>query len=329
MNKPNVYVRADGNPEIGLGHLVRCIALAHMLKDDFSISFVCATVPQKIKEDLNRNKFEILEIEDVVFPELLSEKDIVVLDGYHFDTEYQKKIKATGARLVCIDDLHDKEFVADLIINHAPGVKPQDYNAQPYTKYALGFKHVLLRPSFLNQAYKDRTGRKADVLMICFGGSDYKNLTEKVLQVVLEYTDFKKIIVVTGAAYNYLDSLNGLLNKNNRIVHYHAVEEREMLTLMEQSDIAIVPASGVLLEIFAVGCRVVFGYYAENQRFFSDYLKESITNAVCLDDLAINLSKLSDAISTSLQSDMEWLNNIRKDISQSKENNLNCFRQLK
>ena len=42
---------------------------------------------------------------------------IVVLDGYHFDTNYQTKIKQKGCKLVCIDDLHDKHFVADIIIH--------------------------------------------------------------------------------------------------------------------------------------------------------------------------------------------------------------------
>jgi len=32
-----IYIRADGGKEIGLGHLVRCFALALMLKDDFEI----------------------------------------------------------------------------------------------------------------------------------------------------------------------------------------------------------------------------------------------------------------------------------------------------
>ncbi len=58
---------------------------------------------------------------------------IVVLDGYHFGTNYQKQIKLKGAKLVCIDDMHDKEFVADLIINHIPRITPQDYNVQPFT----------------------------------------------------------------------------------------------------------------------------------------------------------------------------------------------------
>ena len=40
-----VKVRADGSAEIGLGHLVRCIALAEMLQDDFDIEFCSMAMP--------------------------------------------------------------------------------------------------------------------------------------------------------------------------------------------------------------------------------------------------------------------------------------------
>ena len=40
MIKPKVYIRADGNSEIGLGHVIRSLALAEMLKDEFCCIFV-------------------------------------------------------------------------------------------------------------------------------------------------------------------------------------------------------------------------------------------------------------------------------------------------
>ena len=73
---------------------------------------------------------------------------MVVIDGYQFDTEYQQKVKKSGASLVCLDDLHNQHFVADIIINHAPGVDPGKYSAEPYTQYLLGPSYALLRPAF-------------------------------------------------------------------------------------------------------------------------------------------------------------------------------------
>lgn len=263
--KSEIYIRADGSPKIGLGHLIRCIALSHMLKNDFDIIFVSKEIPEKIKSELEESQFSLLEIDDSVFFDLITPKDIVVLDGYHFDTNYQKKIKAKGVKLICIDDLHDKEFVADLIINHAPGVKPLDYKIEPYTQFALGAEYALLRPAFLEQAKKVRKIEKTETVLICFGGADYKNLTESVLNVILAFDEFKNIIVVTGFSYKYLKTLNQLIETDKRICHYHGVSEKEMLVIMLKSDVAIVPASGILYEVLIAGCKVISGYIVDNQ----------------------------------------------------------------
>ncbi len=321
-----VHIRVDGSPEIGLGHLVRCIALSYMLKNEFDITFICREIPAKIKSELDENKFALLEIEDSVFFDLIKPKDIVVLDGYHFDTNYQKKIKAKGAKLVCIDDLHDKVFFADLIINHAPNIKASDYRAQPYTKYALGIEYALLRPAFLEQAKKERKIEKIETVLICFGGADFKNLTESTLNIVLKFEEFKKIIVITGSAYNYLGGLNELIQKDKRVVHYHSIGEQQMLTIMQGTDLAIVPASGILFEALAAGCRVIFGYYVKNQKHFSDYLKHISSDEICIDDMNMDLSKLQKAIRSKFI--IDYFSDIRHSIGQSKNNNLNVFKQL-
>lgn len=205
----------------------------------------------------------------------LNNNTIVVLDGYHFNTEYQKQIKASGAKLICIDDLHEKEFVADLIINYAPGINTQDYLAQPYTQFALGLNYALLRPAFLEQAKMKRIIEKVKTVMICFGGSDFKNLTHSTLKVALEFTQFIKIIVVTGPAYQTTDSFKQLAASDTRIDHRHALHEQQMLDTMLESDMVIVPASGILFEVLAVGCVAISGSYVNNQKFVYEHFRNN------------------------------------------------------
>jgi len=255
--------------QIGLGHLIRCLALAHMLKNDFEISFFCKEIPENIEEELNENQFRLIKIQhENQFFGLLTDKLIVVLDGYDFDTSYQRKIKAEGCKLVCIDDLHDKEFVADLIINHTPGINPQDYIAEPYTQFALGVEYALLRPSFLKQAQIQRSILKIETVLICFGGSDPKNLTQNTLQVASEFPWLKKIIVVTGSGYHPPNTFYHLVDIDPRIEHRHALNEQQMLNTMLESDLAIVPSSGVLLESLCCGCVPLICYYTDNQKLF-------------------------------------------------------------
>ncbi len=275
MKKDRVFFRTDGNAQVGLGHMVRCIALAQMLNDAFEIVFVSKEIPSQTVKELKINNFKLYQVNDErSFFEKIGNDDVVkVLDGYHFDIDYQKEIKSTGAKLVCVDDLHDKEFVADLIINHAPGVFSHDYKARPYTQFALGLDYVLLRPLFLQQAKAMRTIKSLDSVLICFGGADPKNLTKQTLEIVLNTPIFKKMLVVTGAAYLFETGIKTLTNSNKRIAHYRAISEKKMLALMLEADLAIVPASGILFEAMAAGCKIISGYYADNQKILYERLK--------------------------------------------------------
>ncbi|MFH2143397.1 MAG: UDP-2,4-diacetamido-2,4,6-trideoxy-beta-L-altropyranose hydrolase [Bacteroidota bacterium] len=268
-----IIFRVDGNHQIGLGHLVRCIALAHMLKNDFPITFYCNDIPDNVEHEILKIGFSIIKIkEEVDFLNSIASGQIVILDGYHFNSAFQKQIKEKNAKLVCIDDIQDKEFFADLIINHAPGVKSEDYKAKSYTQFAIGPDYALLRPAFLEQAKKEREIEKIETVLICFGGSDYKNLTESALKIVQGFSLFKKIIIVTGSTYINIDSLRFLIDNNQKIFYYHSVDENSMLSLMIECDLAIVPASGILMEAIAAGCNVISGIYAENQKYvYSNY----------------------------------------------------------
>src|SRR2546428_2981769 len=171
--KSKVYIRVDGNQEIGLGHLVRCLALAQMLTPYFEITFACKQIPVNMAKEISQSGLGFIVIqEEEDFISLITDGNIVVLDGYGFNSSFQKEIKRKNCKLVCIDDLHEKEFFADLVINHSPGVSSNDYRAQTYTQFALGAKYALLRHSFLDQAKHQRKIDKLETILICFGGSD-------------------------------------------------------------------------------------------------------------------------------------------------------------
>lgn len=270
--KPDIFIRTDASPDIGLGHLVRCSALAHMLKKEFEITFFCKSIPVSIEKEFRDNGFNIVHIflEDD-FYNAIKPGGIIVLDGYNFSTDYQKMIKRKGAKLVCIDDLHDKEYIADLIINHAPGIVPWDYRAKLYTQFALGPDYVLLRPAFLKQAKKNRIIDKIKTVLICFGGSDPNNLTSLAIKVVSEFKEFIKVIVVTGHGFIKTEYFDQILLNDHRIDYRSSLNENEMLDAMLEAELAILPASGILLEALAAGCKVIAGTYVENQKYLLEY----------------------------------------------------------
>jgi spore coat polysaccharide biosynthesis predicted glycosyltransferase SpsG len=138
MVKANIILRADGGETIGMGHFIRTLALAEMLKDEYHCIYATKKPSKYQKEEIDRICHDIIELPDnedhyQTFLGYLNGDEIVILDNYYFDTDYQIKIKKKGCKLVCIDDLHNKHYVADLVINHTP-LNPSLFSCAIYTR---------------------------------------------------------------------------------------------------------------------------------------------------------------------------------------------------
>ncbi len=312
--------------------MVRCLALAHILKNDFKITFFCKEIPESTFTEFNRSGFGCIRIaHEEEFLRQITPNIIVIIDSYDLDTNYQKQIKASGAKLVCIDDLHDKEFVADLIINHSPGVTPQDYKAQPHTQFALGPEYALLRQEFLEQANKQRTIEKIETVMICFGGSDFNNLTFNTLKAIQPLQNFKKIIVVTGGAYKIIPEFQFLIKNDKRLIHKHNLNAEEMLETMMEAELAVVSASSIAFEVICSGCNLMICLSALNQVLFHEYLVQKL-NVPSFGDNSCNFKEnifMEQITNVCGDKQNNKLLSLRKQISLSEFNIIKLFHDMK
>jgi UDP-2,4-diacetamido-2,4,6-trideoxy-beta-L-altropyranose hydrolase len=304
MNKPKVYIRADGNSGIGLGHVIRSLALAEMLKDDFDCIFVTRFLTDYINMEARKvcdNVIKLPESDDHfdAFLSILSGDEVVVLDNYFYHTDYQQSIKNKGCKLVCIDDIHDKHFVADVVINHAPYMQKSDYSTESYTKCLLGTKYALLRTPFLKLAKSQKKFIAAYKAFICFGGSDYNNITQRVVERLLLFDFIDKIFVVTGGAYLYKNVLQMLAEHNpNRISFYSNIDADQIANIMTNCDFAVVPCSSILWECMAAKLPIVTGFYVDNQNCISDYFSDKNIGCV-VGDFNIKLFNAQDILKLS------------------------------
>lgn len=265
--KPNLLIRADGSTNIGLGHIFRCLALSQMLNNHFQITFVSKLLPGGLESEFANSSvhLKVVNNEDEFF-NLLTPDTITTLDGYHFDEAFQRKVIASGCKLCCIDDTFQGKFVADLIINHAPGVTQGDYDAAPHTQFALGTDYVLLRQPFIKYAKTNHLKKEKGSSFICFGGSDEQNLTDQVLEVAYRSEKFNDITIVTGASYLHEDELAEKVLKMDKVSYFQSLGEQQMADTMAKAEYAIVPSSGILYEALAAGCKVLSGTYVDNQK---------------------------------------------------------------
>lgn len=260
--KRKVYFRADASADIGYGHFIRTLALADMLKDNFDCTFFTqspteyqraevAKVCKLVELPSDNSKFNL-------FLEYINGDEIVVLDNYFYSTDYQREIKIRGCRLVCIDDIHDKHYVADVVVNHAIEDSSK-YSIEKYTKLCLGLDWALLRKPFLQTV--DTSTKISGHWFISFGGSDYYNLTEKYIRIIHSRSDVKSISVVIGDAYRYEHTLINY----DKVHIFRNLSSLEMAKLMKASEYAILPCSSICIEAISQGCKVYAGYYVDNQ----------------------------------------------------------------
>ena len=52
--KPKVYVRADGGSQMGIGHIIRSLALVDMLAAHFECIFISRPVNNQLKEKIEQ-----------------------------------------------------------------------------------------------------------------------------------------------------------------------------------------------------------------------------------------------------------------------------------
>ena len=280
--KKKILFRADGNESVGLGHLYRLFAVVEMLKEDYAFIFVTKSSSTTSVMPSSYTVYLIPEEVDTTSePDWLKNNFdpagcIVIADGYQFDSKYQKQLKYYKYQLAYIDDLVQEHMFADIVINHAPSVKADDYSAEDYANFGLGTKHALLRPSFLQSTKEPRSIDKIDTAFVCFGGADMLNLSLKVTKALLSTTFTKTIHLVLGQAYKNDEIMD--LKKSGKTVHIHRnLSETELVNVMRLCNFAIVPTSTIFYELCCVRMPILGGYFVDNQKqIYAAMAKENV-----------------------------------------------------
>ena len=307
-----ILFRADAGAGIGYGHFIRTLALADMLKNDFDcIFYTTEPTPYQVAQMADVCSYVDLEAKNKFyqFLDCLKGDEIVVLDNYFYTTDYQRKIKAKGCKLVCIDDMHDKHYVADLIINQGICWTKEDYSCEPYTRFAFGLQYSLLRKAFFDASRKrNKLVRKNDNIsvVVAFGGSDFLDLTHKIIQGIVEQPIIKHITAIVGDRYL---TENKILS--DKVDYKKNLSAEDIAELFLNTDVAILPASTMMNEAMACGTFIIGGYYVTNQEYdYYSYLKENLiigvgdyADADCVERVKMALTRTETKVVNSITPD--------------------------
>lgn len=282
MNKPKVFLRADGDSKIGLGHLMRSKALADILDDYFDCIFIITSPePVIVKEFSSTHRLIALTVSDLQdeilqLKSFITKADIFVADGYHFDRNYQTEIQKIAKKLVMIDDLADRYFSCDVILNHGDISSLPAYQKAKKTKLFSGLDYLILRNEFLEAAKSPRSITDLKTAFICMGGADPFGITVKVVKAVAKCDFIEKVTIVTGSAYIQKVDLDiTLRDLCIPYLHVHNLNAVELRGIIQESDLSITSASTIALEVCCVKSVLLTGICVENQRAIHSILSKS------------------------------------------------------
>jgi UDP-2,4-diacetamido-2,4,6-trideoxy-beta-L-altropyranose hydrolase len=270
MPGETLTIRADASAEIGVGHVMRCLALAQAWQDtDGRVLFVLASCPEPLLQRLRKERCEhvLLKVssgttDDAEQTITLAQKEksrSVVLDGSSFGGSYQELVQQSGLKLLILDDYASAErYCADWVWNADMPVRPEMYAGKaPGARLLLGPEYALLRREFMQQR-GDRPGRKAiSNVLITMGGSDPQNMTLTAIRgVELLQNPALRTRVVVGPANPRLDSIR-LATQELKGGAEVLGDAQDMAAQMGWADIAVTAAGVTLWELLHMGPAVV------------------------------------------------------------------------
>lgn len=298
-----ILIRADANQEIGTGHVMRCMSIAHALKRlGQQVCFVMADesgVPllEKAGQEYRilHSDYRDMENELPGLKRLLAQDrpDFFLADSYFVTSHYLREVRRSVS-VGAVDDMMRTDLPVDLLINYnifadaslygvADGAggsgdyaAGSDKTSDVRCRYLLGTDYVPLRSEFEGIEYSVR--EKAETVLVTTGGSDRYNIAGQLLEKVLAdpYAAALQYLVVSGAYNVHLPELKELESAHENVHIFSNV--RNMSGLMRASDIAVSAGGSTMYELSAVGVPVICFSFADNQeRIVRDFVDKKLT----------------------------------------------------
>jgi UDP-2,4-diacetamido-2,4,6-trideoxy-beta-L-altropyranose hydrolase len=269
-----VAFRVDASAEIGIGHLMRCLALSEELQRrghvcSFLLKAAYAEVLQQIKK-YKSTAYRIpskasaqQDLDAVLNYANDNEIDWVITDHYNIDASYVKAIKHQGFHVLSIDDTAQMHYYSDVVVNQNIGAEKLDFSVEPYTTPLLGPSYTMLRDELLireKKKYNDNVKK----IVITLGGTDPDNFLLFILQSLEEIIQDIDILSVIGPFDPHLATLQAYQKQTD--LHLKLLQSpRNMAPIYLQADLAISAGGSSCYELAYFGIPSLIIIVAHNQ----------------------------------------------------------------
>lgn len=290
-----IVFRTDASPQIGTGHVFRCLALAAALKRlGAQVEFVCRAEPRSLPDALVAQDILIRSLPPSRIPAspdgsssrhwlgastgedatatlesiAAGERPAwLVVDHYALDAQWESLLRGAVDRLAVIDDLGNRLHDCDLLIDQNFGAETKGYQALVPVgcRLLLGPAYALLREEF-PRLRGERRERNGDLsrLLVFFGGSDVEGHSLTALEALRGLVDLGLTTDIVVGKYNpHLPRLEALCATLPATTLH--VQTTRMAALMAEADLMLCAGGITTWERCCLGLPGLTVCTAENQ----------------------------------------------------------------
>lgn len=283
INSKSIAFRCDASLEIGSGHVMRCLTLAvYFSSKGHSCFFICRDLPGQMISFILEQGFECFVIGEqknrnnntLNYSQLIDAQqtkcfilnrnrpiDLLVVDNYSLDIEWEKFFETVVTQIFVIDDLADRQHYCHYLLdqNYYQGGAARYQGLVPdFCQLLLGPKYLLLRDEFFNI----KNWPKREGFFVNFGGSDQHDMTYKVVKELIIHFPDKSIHAVIGNQYQ--GRVSDLQDHHNKLKIHKSTSR--ISELMISAQLSIGGGGGTIFEKILMGLPSIAYAIAENQR---------------------------------------------------------------
>lgn len=321
----SVAIRADASVPIGIGHVMRCLALAdHVKRRGAHVRFISRHMPEPLRRLVRRAGHELLVLKASGSSDVgtglshsrwlgtSQEADAeetgkalsgrtwswLVVDHYALDAQWEYPLRGAAQRVLVIDDIADREHDCDVLVdqNLFPEMTERYLRKVPSgCRLLLGPAYALLRREFaaLRKCMRQRSGKVRRIL-VQMGGIDADNQTERALQALARIgSRAYDVDVVIGAQHPARKDIEALCKRHGYNCH---IQTSEVARLMAGADLAIGASGSASWERCCLGLPTISITQAANQVDIAKGLDAAQATVYLGDASKVTVESLADAV---------------------------------
>jgi UDP-2,4-diacetamido-2,4,6-trideoxy-beta-L-altropyranose hydrolase len=256
----------EASLEIGTGHVMRSMVLAEKLQEnDWNCFFVTSKNSQELIKKLD--KFQIIDPQEFFNNPLNC--DLLVVDNYDLDENYEKHFRQCVKKILVIDDLANRRHCCDFLIDQNFGTKEENYKnlVNESCKIFVGTDYAILRPEFYNlreKALEKRFQTKnIKKILVNFGGSDLKNHSLSALKMIENSSFVGEVDVVLGFNAIHFEVILDFSIKSKNKINVH--RQANMSEIIFEADMAVAAGGSSVWERLCLALPSYLIKIADNQ----------------------------------------------------------------